>query len=761
MRIELAPATTYVMCLIGHGADPLTDPLLELYNADGQRVAWNDDLHQGVLHSQVVFTTPAADAQDTPLTYYLNARSYWLNPALRSDGDYELTLDAQRPLQAPAAPPAAPLALLKYPTGALTGTSGPDSLRGDAADNVLEGGPGPDVLDGGGQPPDGHGDSASYQRAASGVTVSLETRFGRTFRGDAEGDVLIDIENLIGSNYDDILTGDVGDNILLGGRGNDILDGGGGADLLLGGPGIDTVTYARNFSNHGVRVDLAAGVADGASAQGDRLAGVENLIGSASDDELYGSAESNRLWGGSHGDDLMTGRGGADVFVFHEDDGHDTVTDFDPGEDLIELHQQYIDWQALAIEADGADTVIRTYQHSSSLRLLGVAPEELGEEHFVLIGEPYPEPLPTDSGRPDEPAGLTLTGGSSGDVLTGGDGDDVLEGGDGDDVLEGGDGYDTLRGGPGDDTMTGGDDNDDLDGGPGADALDGGAGFDFAWYLDSPAGVTIDLSSKDGQGYSTGSGGHAQGDRLKNIEGIWGSAHDDTLTGDGHNNFFYGREGNDTLAGGAGMDTLIGGYGDDWLYGGPGADTLAGDSGADVLDGGANDAHANKDSADYSASPAGVTIDLSSKDSDGYSTGSGGHAQGDKLKNIESITGSPYNDTLTGDDTRNHLTGSGGNDTLSGGGGNDTLSGGGGNDTLSGGPGTDAFIFHSGDGSDLIVDFTQGDDLIDLQSFNLIGIGDTALTITPEASDTVISVGDISITLQGFTGTLDAGDFLF
>ena len=58
VRIELKPATTYVMRLHGRGDDPLTDPLLELYDAEGQRVAWNDDLHQGVLHSQIVFTTP-------------------------------------------------------------------------------------------------------------------------------------------------------------------------------------------------------------------------------------------------------------------------------------------------------------------------------------------------------------------------------------------------------------------------------------------------------------------------------------------------------------------------------------------------------------------------------------------------------------------------------------------------------------------------------------------------------------------------------
>lgn len=86
MRIELKPATTYVMRLHGRGEDPLTDPLLELYDAAGQRAAWNDDLHQGVLHSQIVFTTPPDDAVEGPLIYYLNARCYDLNPALRQEG---------------------------------------------------------------------------------------------------------------------------------------------------------------------------------------------------------------------------------------------------------------------------------------------------------------------------------------------------------------------------------------------------------------------------------------------------------------------------------------------------------------------------------------------------------------------------------------------------------------------------------------------------------------------------------------------------
>ena len=271
IRIELQPGATYIIRLHGHGEAPLNDPLLELYDAEGQRVAFNDDMYEGVLHSQMVFTVPESDRADAPATYYINARSYSLNPALRSDDDYRLSVREQLPLAAPATPPAAPEALLN-PETVLTGLSVADELTGDDGDNVLDGGRGADILDGGGQPADGLGDSASYRRAGSGVTVNLLT--GRGEGDEAEGDVLIDIENLIGSDYDDTLSGDNRDNILLGGAGDDTLAGGGGGDLLLGGPGTDTVTYERNFSNHGVRVDLAAGVADGSTAEGDRLAGI-------------------------------------------------------------------------------------------------------------------------------------------------------------------------------------------------------------------------------------------------------------------------------------------------------------------------------------------------------------------------------------------------------------------------------------------------------------------------------------------------------
>lgn len=106
------------------------------------------------------------------------------------------------------------------------GTQFVDVLDGDDKANVIEGGAGGDLLNG-----NGGKDTLSYQHSADGVSVDLKahTQGG----GDAEGDILLNFENLQGSFHDDTLGGDDGKNRLAGGQGDDHLTGNGGADVFV------------------------------------------------------------------------------------------------------------------------------------------------------------------------------------------------------------------------------------------------------------------------------------------------------------------------------------------------------------------------------------------------------------------------------------------------------------------------------------------------------------------------------------------------
>ncbi|WP_454017901.1 hypothetical protein [Azospirillum sp. Marseille-Q6669] len=96
------------------------------------------------------------------------------------------------------------------------------------------------------------------------VTVNLTTGLGSG--GNAQGDRLSGIENLLGSDGNDRLTGDAGGNRIDGRAGNDTLAGLGGADTLIGGAGTDTADYSA--STAAVTVDLATGTGLGGDAEG-------------------------------------------------------------------------------------------------------------------------------------------------------------------------------------------------------------------------------------------------------------------------------------------------------------------------------------------------------------------------------------------------------------------------------------------------------------------------------------------------------------
>jgi Ca2+-binding RTX toxin-like protein len=218
------------------------------------------------------------------------------------------------------------------------------------------------------------------------------------------------------------------------------------------------------------------------------------------------------------------------------------------------------------------------------------------------------------------------------------------------------DGDDTIFGYGGTDWIHGLNGNDILQGGEGADYLFGGNGQDTANYGDSPVGVYVNLQTTEGHF------GTAEGDHLYSIENVTGSWFNDGLDGNDYDNVLSGGVGDDGLEGNGGADILNGGWG--------------------------------RDTANYSHSPAGVTVSLL------WHSASGGDAKGDQLISIEDIIGSEYDDGLFGDNGANGLSGQVGNDTVLGFGGNDRLYGNSGNDSLNGGAGQD--LISGGVGADIL-----------------------------------------------------------
>jgi Ca2+-binding RTX toxin-like protein len=392
----------------------------------------------------------------------------------------------------------------------LTGNAFANTLTGGVGDDVLIGGAGADHLDG-----SSGSDTASYAGSAAGVTVNLNLSTAQLGAGDATGDVLVNIDNLIGSGQADTLTGDLNGNTIDGGLGNDTIEGGAGADVLIGGGGIDTLSYAHAL--FGVTVDL--GIQDGLAAQasagsdsdGDVVSGFENLIGSALADILSGDGNANAINGG-RGDDIISGHGGNDVL----DGGASTAAL--PG---------------------GNDTLDYSYLVAS-------------QNVTVTLGT-----LTVVTGA----VAATTTSGVAGDVDTIANFDSIV-GGAGNDTLTGNAGVNLIHGGGGDDI---------IQGGAGADTLDGGnhnAAGDTISYATSLNAVFVDLNVQDGvtaqaathdfaDGKHAVANGDAAGDILSGFENVIGSAKNDVLIGDTSNNTLSGGAGNDALTGGGGNDIFI------------------------------------------------------------------------------------------------------------------------------------------------------------------------------------------------------------
>ena len=533
-----------------------------------------------------------------------------------------------------------------------------EEFIGSTHDDTFIAGPEDDNADGG----DGM-DTISYERSRKAVLLDLPAAGGNNStaqvggahanvtdsNGDvnkenyAQGDVLNNFENIIGSNVssssarvDD--NGDMIHDKLTGNDGANVIDGRGGDDKISGGGGNDT------------------------------------------------------LIGGS-GSDILTGDGGADTFVIS---GRDTIEDFTPAEDKLDFGGGSRSVLSLnyMVDDDG-NLVITSGSHQVTLETItGI--DNLTAANFIFNPDGYvrlTDNNPTSSGTRGN---STIHGGEGDNSLTGGSNMDIINGNGGDDTIDGGNGDDDINGGSGDDI---------IEGDAGADELDGGAGTDTLSYAGSPSGrttgddanprtgVTVSLASDPTDTDNTGT--HAEGDNaISNFENLTGSRYNDMLTGDGDPNVIKGGGGHDVISGGGGADELEGGAGRDRLEGAAGDFLSYAGSGSRVtVD------LSDTDDVTLNATDAalfGVTADPATVS--GVIKVSGGDASGDIATGFDHVIGGRSGDTLTGNDQANELRGMGGNDALTGGAGADMLKGGDGNDTLKGDDGDD--MLDGGPGAD-------------------------------------------------------------
>ncbi len=302
----------------------------------------------------------------------------------------------------------------------LVGAGGADSLNGEAADDqlfggvggdTLAGGSGADTLDGGagddllapGLGADdiwgGAGvDTVDYSGELGGVEIVINGT--RLIDGGRE--TQHDIENVVGTPFADLLTGDGGDNRMFGGAGGDLLRGGDGANYLRGEDGADTVAGGSGFDdiNGNAGDDVASGGAgddwlvggkDYDSLAGDGGAdlvfgnlGADTCDGGQGDDTLRGGQDHDVVRGGAgadflsgdRGDDTLTGGEGADLFHTFGDSGLDRVLDFSTAQGdrvMLDAGTRY------TVSQLGDDTVI-DMAGGGRMILVGVTLADLGAD---------------------------------------------------------------------------------------------------------------------------------------------------------------------------------------------------------------------------------------------------------------------------------------------------------------------------------------------------------------------------------------------
>ncbi|MCA9212653.1 MAG: proprotein convertase P-domain-containing protein, partial [Planctomycetales bacterium] len=533
----------------------------------------------------------------------------------------------------------------------LSGLGGDDELIGTTFADLLDGGMDSDMLRGG----DGDDtyqfgdvnilvptetdtieeasatggiDTLDFSMAPHGVGVALNSTTVATHPVSLPQRVVVvaaagqeqNLENVVGSAFNDLIEGNAADNVILAGLGNDIVvNAGAGNDTInLGGGtgesangGLDDDTYVFN-----------AGWGD---------ATVSEVAGSGND-TLHLASVFDDLTFEIHGSPSVTD--GVNVVSFSSQIEN---LNSGNGDDLFEFADGFMLPSGGSINSIGGTDLLDFANYSSSINVdlnSGTA-TAAGSTIGVSGIEDVLGGSAADTITGDAFANF-IRGGAGGDTLVGLGGSDTIFGNEGNDTIDGGTGNDLLHGNEDDDSITGGDDDDtivyvdgdgfdavtetaaggndvldlsavtsaltvdigaiiNIDLTSGGDLIDastqieslllgsaddvvqfangasisgsvvGGLGInelDYSAYL---SGVVVDLSLSTATGTTSVTG----------FTNVTGGAAGDLLIGDDGDNRLDGQAGDDTIHGGKGADELIGGPAtvEDHLFGGPGDDT--------------------------------------------------------------------------------------------------------------------------------------------------------------------------------------------
>lgn len=298
----------------------------------------------------------------------------------------------------------------------VSGTQFADQLYGIlGVSNFLSGGAGNDILYAGADGDfvfGGDGiDTVNYNFASGPMTINLAAGSAKLTNGTLT-DLLLSVENAVGSSFDDLLIAGSGPNVLQGGFGNDVYDQVDLGDTVIEivvppgfplppgwNPGIDTIRTIATSWTLGSGIENLTGLNTGNSTlKGNELDNI--VIGNSGSDTLYGYAGNDSLYGGGGGDYLIGGDG-------------DDFLDGGAGNDIID-------------GGNGNDTVSYLTRGAVTVNLATGSATLVGETDFLSSIENV-----IGSGFAD-----TITGTSGANRIRSGGGDDVIDAAAGNDIVE-------------------------------------------------------------------------------------------------------------------------------------------------------------------------------------------------------------------------------------------------------------------------------------------------------------------------------------